>query len=78
MVGRVPVLGEQDVLEQRRDAMDGGDHGISARHGECSAGAEIILHVDDDEDVLGGDLHLGLQCSCMSFVAYAGQESELN
>ena len=57
MVGGVPVLREDDVLETRRDGMDGRNDGVAVGHGERAAGAEIILHVDDEEDVLWSDLH---------------------
>jgi hypothetical protein len=42
-----------------RSAMNGFDDGIAVGNGERTAWAEIILHVGDDEDVLGGDLHKG-------------------
>jgi hypothetical protein len=57
MAGWVPVLGEDDVLEERRDFVDDGDDFIAARDGELPAGAEIVLHVDDDEEVVMGDVH---------------------
>ena len=50
----MPVLREDDVLEPRRDAMDGRDHCIAIGHGQRPAGAEIVLHVDDEEDVVQG------------------------
>jgi hypothetical protein len=37
--------------------MDGLDDGVAVLNGERSAGAEIVLHVDDEEDVGGSDLH---------------------
>jgi len=57
MIGRVPVLSENDVLEARRGAMDGLDDFVSAGNGERSAGTKIILHVDDEENVVRIDLH---------------------
>ena len=56
-MGAVPVLGEDDVLELRSDAVNDGDHGIAVRHGQSAAGAEIVLHVDDEEDVLRSKVH---------------------
>lgn len=47
VVGGVPVLGEDDVLEILRGAVDGFDDGIAVDDSECAAGAEIILHVGD-------------------------------
>jgi hypothetical protein len=58
VVGRVPVLREDDVFEQWRDAMDGLDHGITIANGKRSAGAEVVLHVDDDENVVAVEPHL--------------------
>ena len=58
MVESVPVLGEDDVLEMLRGAVDGVDDGIAVGNGERAAGAEVVLHVDDQEDVGGSDLHL--------------------
>ena len=57
MSRRVPVLRQDNVLELRRDLLKPLNDGIAARHGQCPAGTEIVLHIDDDEDVLGGDLH---------------------
>ena len=59
VIARVPVLGEDDVGEVRRDAMDRLDDGVAIGHGERAAGAEVILYVDDEEDVSGEDLHRG-------------------
>ncbi len=52
VVGGVPVLREDDVLETRRDGMDDRNDGVAVGNGKRTAGAEIILHVDDDENVL--------------------------
>ena len=57
MIGRMPVLSKNDVLESRRDAMDGRDDLVAAGNGERAAGAKIILHVDNEEDVVRIDLH---------------------
>jgi hypothetical protein len=45
------------VLEVLRDFVDRRKNGIPARHGQCPAGAEVVLHVDDEEDVVGGSVH---------------------
>jgi hypothetical protein len=47
MIGRMPILRENDVLETRRDATNGRDNLVAARNCERTAGAKIILHVDD-------------------------------
>ena len=44
----VPVLGEDNVLKERGDAMDCRDYGVALGNGKRAAGAEIILHVDDE------------------------------
>jgi hypothetical protein len=51
VMGGVPVLGEDDVFEVRRDLMNDRDDGISARNGELPAGAEVVLDVDDEKNV---------------------------
>jgi hypothetical protein len=53
----MPVLGEDDVLEQRRNAMDRVDYGIAIGNGERTAGAEVVLHVDNDQNVMLVDPH---------------------
>jgi hypothetical protein len=57
MIGRVPVLRQNDVLKSRRDTMDGRDYLIAAGNGERAAGAKIVLHVDDEENVVRVDFH---------------------
>jgi hypothetical protein len=57
---RVPVLREHDVLEERRNTMDRLDHRIAIGNGQRAAGAEIILHVHDDEHVFLSNAHLEL------------------
>ena len=48
---RVPVLRQHHVLEAAREAVDERHHLVAARHRELAARAEIILHIDDEEDV---------------------------
>ena len=45
--------------KERGDAMDCRDYGIAIGNGKRAAGAEIILHVDDEEDILRSDLYRG-------------------
>jgi hypothetical protein len=40
------------VVEPRRDAVDRSEHGIAIRDGDWSAGAEVALYVDDEENIL--------------------------
>ena len=70
MPGSVPVLGENDVLEVRRDVMDDRDDFVAAGHGQCPAGTEIVLNVDDEENVVRGDLHAW--CAVLLLLAYDG------
>jgi len=52
VVSGVPVLGEDDVLEMSRGAMDGSNDGVSIGNCKGAAGAEIVLDVDHEEDVV--------------------------
>jgi hypothetical protein len=72
MAWRVPVLREKDVLKNRGDTMNHRYYRIAIRHSQCSAGAEVILHVDNDEHVRRTYLHgLGAR-SFTLFVTDAG------
>ena len=51
----VPVLGKNDVAKVPRQTVYRMNDFIAARHGQFSAGAEIILHIDGDQDILIGD-----------------------
>ena len=51
MPRRMPVLGHDDARKGPGEAIDGRHHGIAIGHAEAAAGAEIVLHVDDYEDV---------------------------
>src|SRR5690606_32369188 len=51
VAGRVPVLGQDHVLEAPREPVYQRHDGIALGHGERAAGAEIVLDVDDEEDV---------------------------
>jgi len=57
MIGRVPVLRKDDVLEAWRNATYDGDDFVTLRHAQCATGAKIILNVYDQQNVLSGDLH---------------------
>ena len=57
----VPVLGEDDVVEALSDAIDEGDDLVAFGDGERSSSsingrAEVVLDVDDEEGVGGGEL----------------------
>jgi len=57
MPGWVPVLREDDVIEECGDALDDRDDFIATCYGQLAAGAEVVLHVDDQEGVCWCDLH---------------------
>lgn len=45
------------MIKALRNAQYRLDHMIAARNGQCSAGAKVVLDVDDDENILGGYVH---------------------
>ena len=51
VLGRVPVLGEQDVIEAAGERVDSGEDLVSAGDGECTAGHEVRLEIDEEEGV---------------------------
>ena len=57
MAARVPVLGQDDMREFRRQPVDGGNDLVALRHGQRAAGTEIVLNIDDDQDILLIALH---------------------
>ena len=64
VAGWVPVLRQHHTVESRGEAVDDRHDLVSARNGKRAAGAKILLHVDDDEDVVAVDgrgfAHFGL------------------
>ena len=56
MARRVPVLGQDDGLGLGHQRVDAGDDQVALGDGERAAGAEIVLHVDDDQGVCHGIL----------------------
>ena len=58
VLGGVPVLGEDDVVELFREGVDDGNYFVAFGNGERASdsvdgGAEVILDVDDQEGVGG-------------------------
>jgi hypothetical protein len=45
----MPVLGQHHIVELHRQAVDEPNHLVAFRHGERSAGHEVVLHVDHHE-----------------------------
>ena len=64
VAGWVPVLRQHHAVESRGEAVDDRHDLVAARNGKRAAGAKIVLHVDDDEDVVAVDdrgfAHFGL------------------
>jgi hypothetical protein len=48
---RMPVLGQHHVLEALAEPVHQRDNLVAAGHRERAARAEIVLHVDDEENV---------------------------
>ncbi len=73
MVGWVPVLGEDDVLEVRGESVDDGDDCVSIGNGEPPAGAEVALDVDEEQKVGGLDWQWSGH-ECLRCLVYAVEE----
>ncbi len=64
----MPVLGQDHMHKPAGKTIDDGNHCFPLRHGECAAGAEIVLNIDDEQGVVcaGMDRSLGhftLRCA---------------
>jgi len=57
----MPVLGQHHVIEAFGKAIDHRHHGIAVSDRKRAAGAEIVLHIDDQQHIIiaGLDLHSG-------------------
>src|SRR5689334_9669487 len=53
----MPILRERHMVETFRKLIDDRHHGVTLGNGERAARTEIILHVDNEEQVVGLDLH---------------------
>ena len=51
VAGRVPVLGQQHMGEAGQQRIDHRHHRIAVGDRKRAAGAEVVLHVDDEEGV---------------------------
>jgi len=51
MIGRMPILGEDDIAELRTEAVDQGNNLVTARYGEIATWAKVILDIDDNQNV---------------------------
>jgi hypothetical protein len=57
VLGRVPVLGEEDVVEAAGESVDERENFVAAGYGECATGHEVGLEIDQEERVGGVEGH---------------------
>jgi len=67
MIWWMPVLRENDVLEEWRNAMDRGNDLVAMRNGQRSTRAEVILHINNDENVVGAYVQVCSQIVSLQF-----------
>jgi hypothetical protein len=56
MTWRMPILGQHDVVEALGQAIDDGHDVIAIGNGQSPARAEIVLHVDRQQQVVRTDV----------------------
>jgi hypothetical protein len=77
VLGRVPVLGKEDVVEAASESVDGGEDLVAAGNGKGAAGHEVGLEVDEEEGVgLLVDLHGLFEACCSDDFADEGLECD--
>ena len=47
----MPILGEHDVLEAPGEPIDERHDLVPVRHGQATAGAEVVLNVHDEKNI---------------------------
>jgi len=52
MAGWMPVLGQHDVIEAFDETIDDRHHGVAVGNRKRSAGTEIVLHVDYQQQII--------------------------
>ena len=57
MAGWMPILRQYDVREPLGQPIDRRNDLIAARNRETAPGTEVVLHVDDQQNVLVADRH---------------------
>ena len=59
MACRVPILGQDHVIKAFGNAINDRHHRIAVGNRKCSAGAEIVLHVNNKQQIIvvGLDSH---------------------
>jgi hypothetical protein len=55
----MPILGQHDMVEAFGKAIDDRHHGIAVGNRKRATGAEIVLHIDDQQHIIVAwpDLH---------------------
>ncbi|GAA2838402.1 hypothetical protein GCM10010836_34840 [Aminobacter aminovorans] len=53
MAGRVPILGQKHVLAIADEVVNQRDDLVTAVHGKRTAGAKVVLKVDDNKRIRG-------------------------
>ena len=61
MPARMPVLREHDVREFGRQRINQRHNFIAARHGEATAGTEVVLDVDNEKHIALANGHVFFQ-----------------
>ncbi len=54
----MPILGQRDVSKALGEAIDDGHHGITVGNRQRASGAEIVLHIDDQQQTIVAGPHL--------------------
>jgi hypothetical protein len=52
MAGGMPILGQGDMSKAFGETIDDRHHGIAIAHRKRSAGAKIVLHVDNQQQII--------------------------
>src|SRR5271154_1770635 len=77
VVGWMPVLSGDHEIESRLKAIDDRDDLVTFAHRERSAGAEVVLHVDDDKGVHGRRFSVVITLRVMTFLTTEREEYTL-
>ena len=70
---RVPILGQHDMVEPLGKPIDDGDHGIALGNRQRTGRAEIILHIDDQQEIVGLNQHVCVHQNCLQNLAEDGR-----
>src|SRR5262249_13583372 len=68
MIGRMPILGQDDVWKPRSQSVDDRNHFVAARNRKGATRAEIVLNIDHEQNVTLATCHVAhlvTQC-CIS------------